>query len=146
MKATVEDLGGFYSGHTDSNGLLNFIFLRADRTTSARSCRVFINHGDNEKRNALAHLIEKRIDQKRDLDSAIDGIVIPSKTSEWFDLDCGKWIPDEPPSTSNEIHSILLKLYLEQRRTNDLLVELLNQQRQPHMIRNRSENMKSQQR
>ena len=40
-------------------------------------------------------------------------------------------MPDEPLSAQDDMHSMLLKHVLEQRRTNDLLTELLRLQKLP---------------
>lgn len=130
IKAKVEDLGGHYSGHADSDGLVEFVFLRESRESSADSaCRVFINHGDEKMRQALAHAIHQRSDLGLSTDSKLAGIELPTSTSTWFDLDHDQWIPDGPPIEQDDMHSLLLKLFLEQRRTNDLLVELLRPQK-----------------
>lgn len=132
IKAKVEDLGGYYSGHADSDGLVDFVFRRAgERATPQPACRVFINHGDDRKRQALAQSIHQRSSWEAPNDCMIAGVEMPTRASAWFDLDHDEWIPDEPVSEQEEMHSMLLKLFLEQRRTNDLLAELLRLQRQP---------------
>ena len=130
IKAKVEDLGGYYSGHADSDGLVDFVFRRAGEGASSQSaCRVFINHGDDKKRQALAQSIEQRSRWRVETDCAIGGIEMPTRDSAWFDLDLDQWVPDEPASEADDMHSMLLKLFLEQRHTNDLLAELLRLQK-----------------
>lgn len=132
IKAKVEDLGGYYSGHTDNDGLVDFVFRREGGGTSSQSaCRVFINHGDDRKRQALAQSIQQRSKRGAGTDCAISGIEMPTRASAWFDLDLDEWIPDEPVSEQDNMHAMLLKIFLEQRRTNDLLAELLRLQRPP---------------
>ncbi|SDH05009.1 MBL fold metallo-hydrolase [Propionivibrio dicarboxylicus] len=132
IRAKVEDLGGYYSGHADSDGLVDFVFRRISRHTIPQSaCRVFINHGDERMRQALAQSIEQRIGFRADTDCSIAGIEVPTRASAWFDLDLDKWISDEPISEMDELRSMLLRLFLEQRRTNDLLAETLKLQRPP---------------
>lgn len=130
IKAKVEDLGGYYSGHADRDGLLDFVFRRDDtHVRSNQACRVFINHGDDEKRQALCQSIQQRSSWRAGTDCVISGVESPTRASGWFDLDLDKWIPDEPICEHDEMHVMLLKLVLEQRRTNDLLGELLKLQR-----------------
>lgn len=130
IRSKIEDLGGFYSGHTDSNGLLDFIFHRASNSGLTQpKCRLFINHGDNSKREALAELIMERAAKGIEGDCLIEGIEMPVQASTWFDLDLGIWIPDDPVSQQDEMQSLLLRIFLEQRRTNDLLAEMLRLQR-----------------
>lgn len=57
VRARIEDLSGFYSGHADRGGLLDFIFRRSGARFERDACTVFINHGDDRKRNALAEAI-----------------------------------------------------------------------------------------
>lgn len=130
VKARIEDLGGFYSGHADSGGLIDFVFRRGEHSAyTSSSCRVFINHGDDQKRSALARAIQQRADWRAPHDCTIDGIEQPARTAGWFDLHTDKWIPDDPVSEQEDMQSLLLKLFLEQRRTNDLLAEILRGQR-----------------
>lgn len=135
IKAHIEDMGGYYSGHTDNDGLVDFVFRReGDGASSQPACRVFINHGDDGKRQALAQSIQQRSTCGADTDCAIAGVEMPTRAYAWFDLDLDEWIPDEPVSEQNDMHSMLLKLILEQRRTNDLLAELLRLQRPPRAV------------
>ena len=130
IRAKTADLGSFYSGHADSDGLLDFVFRRTGNITPLRaSCRVFINHGDDNKRQALIDLIKNRSENLVDGDCLIDGIEMPMRTSKWFDLDIGEWIPDEAATARDDTQSLLLRLVSEQQRTNDLLAELLRLQR-----------------
>ncbi len=137
VHATIEDLGAYYSGHADSEGLLDFIFLREEpEGARANDVRVFLNHGDNSKREALARLINERANKANPEDCRIHSVELPARTSTWFDLDREEWIASEPMETPEDfMQSMLLKIFLEQRRTNDLLAEMLraqqSQQRKP---------------
>lgn len=130
VRAKIEDLGGFYSGHADSVGLLDFLFKRAiAHEVPQPKCRVFINHGDDKKRLALSDLITSRASKRVVGDCAVEGVEIPGRNSGWFDLDRGEWLEHEPVSQHDETQSMLLRLLVEQRRTNDLLSEMLKMQR-----------------
>ena len=130
IAAKVEDLGGFYSGHADSIGLMDFVFRRdGNLSLSGSSCRVFINHGDDKKRNALVQAIQRRASLKDPRDCIINAVEQPTHLSGWFDFDIDEWVVDDPSSAQEDMNSMLLKLLLEQRRTNDLLAEMLRMQR-----------------
>lgn len=130
VRAKIEDLGAFYSGHADSVGLLDFIFQREIHPDAPKpKCRVFLNHGDDRKRRALADLISARGAEALVGDAIIDGVEIPGRNSTWFDLDRCEWMQHEPVSQHDETQTMLLRLFLEQRRTNDLLAEMLKLQR-----------------
>lgn len=130
VRARIEDLGGFYSGHADSSGLLDFIFQRSPAGAGdGGACTVFINHGDDSKRNALAQAIHERSAAQMQGDCVVARVEVPSAESEWFDLDAQAWIADEPVRGEDAMHELLLRMVLEQKRTNDLLAEMLRLQR-----------------
>ena len=127
--ARIEDLGGYYSGHTDIEGLLDFVFHRASTPTQSGSgTRIFVNHGEDSKREALASFIRARAEECLTEDCQITGIELPMLDSTWFDLDQEKWLDPEPIRPQQDIEELVLRLCLEQRRTNDLLSEMLREQ------------------
>ena len=130
VRARIEDLGGFYSGHADSDGLLDFIFQRAPADTmDGSACTVFINHGDDNRRNALAQAIHERNAAQIEGDCPVTRIEVPAAESRWFDLDAQAWVDDEPVRREDAMQELLLRMVLEQKRTNDLLAEMLRVQR-----------------
>lgn len=135
VQARIEDLGGFYSGHADSSGLLDFIFQRSPvNSVGEAACTVFINHGDDQKRNALAQAIHDRNIAKRDGDCGVLRVEVPSAASQWFDLDSGNWVSDERAWGEDDMRGLLLRMLLEQTRTNDLLTEMLRLQRPQRQV------------
>lgn len=119
IKASIFDMRSYYSGHADLEGVLDFVFGGAGRPGSdfRKPATVFINHGNNESREALKAAIERHKpapDQRE-----VDRVIVPYRTSDWFDLDAGQWIN---PSGSTPALEQLLR---EQQRTNLLLEELL---------------------
>jgi Cft2 family RNA processing exonuclease len=126
IRAIVEDVGPYYSGHTDQVGLLDFIFADVGRTQqTAKATTVFVNHGDDEARNVFRSAIMTRATEQRSGDRAVKAIEVPGRDRRWFDLNEGQWLPPEPGSREETRDQLLIRLYMEQRRTNDLLSELL---------------------
>jgi metallo-beta-lactamase family protein len=82
IRASISVLSG-YSEHSDQAGLLKWLFRqREDKWTQAGEV-VFIQHGDDLSREALARAIETRASEIG-LDARP---VIPSDPKTWFDLD-----------------------------------------------------------
>lgn len=129
VRARIEDLIGFYSGHADRGGLLDFIFRRSGARFERDACTVFINHGDDRKRNALAEAIRERIAAEPYGDGRVTKVEVPSAQSQWFDLRTCTWVPDVPARDEDDMPALLLRMVLEQKRTNDLLAELLRLQK-----------------
>lgn len=90
VKATIFDMGRFYSGHADQQELLEYVFDRwNDRK---REFAVFLNHGDYRARRALKKEIEcKHSGMEKAL---LKEVKIPKSSKEWFDLNHdGKKVP-----------------------------------------------------
>jgi metallo-beta-lactamase family protein len=144
--ASIEDLGPYYSGHADQAGLLDFVFSLPASSTGAGSSAgepsqttVFLNHGGNSVREALSAAILERSSQRRVDDRKVSSVELPQRGLQWFDLDGAAWLPPEPFNQQEDPQEFLLRLLMEQRRTNDLLMELiqLNRQRseRPHFVK-----------
>ena len=94
IHARIEKIGG-YSGHSDQNGLLEYLFTN-DEERKYTVPNIFINHGNNDAREALKNAI---ISHSLDLNHAnqIDNLFksnveIPKVSSQFFDLDLKIWI------------------------------------------------------
>jgi hypothetical protein len=58
---------------------------------------------------------------------AIAAVETPSGDPRWFDLEADKWIDEEPSASVSDSDSDILDFILaEQRRTNALLIRLVN--------------------
>lgn len=119
IRARIFDMRSYYSGHADLEGILDFVFSGANLADSDPQVPVivFINHGNNAAREALKMAIEAHVSAPGQ--RALDRVIVPYNTNDWFDLDTGQWIENE-----ND-HPILGQLLREQQRTNLLLEELL---------------------
>lgn len=120
-------LQGFYSGHADQSGLMDYIFKvkSSDRSVlNPKSATVFINHGRHAVRAAFKKAIEVRASEKLQGDRAIDGVETPDDPMHWYDLDADKWLE---PVVETRTDSLLLELIGEQRKTNNLLQRLMEQ-------------------
>jgi len=120
-------LQGYYSGHADQSGLMDFLFKvkTSDKSRLApQPATVFINHGRHAVRTAFKKAIEARASEKLQGDRAIDGVETPDDPMHWYDLDASKWLE---PVVETRTDSLLLDLIAEQRKTNNLLTRLLDQ-------------------
>lgn len=124
IRTGIIDLRGYYSGHADQQGLLDFIFNVAGSgpSSSAKPISVFINHGQHAARKSLESAILSR--ELSDHQRQVKEVLLPDNDA-WFDLDAGTW------STQEEISGVerqLLTLISEQRKTNSLLKQLIDLQ------------------
>lgn len=120
-------LQGYYSGHADQSGLLDFVFkvkTSEKLHQGPRPATVFINHGRHATRAALKNAIEARASNSLPGDRTIDGVEIPGDPMGWYDLDAGKWLETVIETRTD---SLLLDLIAEQRKTNYLLQRLIDQ-------------------
>ncbi|KAB2965080.1 MBL fold metallo-hydrolase [Zoogloea sp.] len=130
IRARVEDVGPYYSGHTDQTGLLDFMFTTSGPAPQGDiATTVFVNHGDNEVRNKLRTAIMARASEKRNVERQVNAVEVPGRDHRWFDLNEDRWLPLEPESPEETRDKLLIQIYMEQRRTNDLLSELLRANR-----------------
>ncbi|MBY0233792.1 MAG: MBL fold metallo-hydrolase [Burkholderiaceae bacterium] len=126
VQAEVADLGPYYSGHADQAGLLDFVFNKGSsgRPWVRYPTRVFINHGNNQAREALKAKIEARIATPHDDDREVLEVLLPPTLPRWYDLDSGLWTEQE---FSDHNQSLLRGLLRQQIQTNHLLKQLLHQ-------------------
>ncbi|WP_417316278.1 MBL fold metallo-hydrolase RNA specificity domain-containing protein [Cycloclasticus pugetii] len=84
VEAWIEALDG-YSAHADQKGLLEWLFERrhADGPIVPAAKKVFIQHGENSQRQALANAVKKlAMENQLEVD-----VCQPSDSGEWFDLE-----------------------------------------------------------
>ena len=89
-----------------------------------KPAKIFINHGRHPIRTAFKKAIEARASNGQQGDRAITGVETPDDPMEWYDLDKDKWLE---PVIETRTDSLLLKLIEEQRKTNYLLQQLMDQ-------------------
>jgi Cft2 family RNA processing exonuclease len=94
VKAEIETLGHFYSGHADQDGLLDFLF-EAKFFKEVYPCTVFLNHGTDQARAGLRDAIFARAGEKRQTDRPIMDVHLPGRQDAWFDLASGQWLLEE---------------------------------------------------
>lgn len=132
IKADIADIGPFYSGHADQSSLVDFLFtVRAKSDDEPQPTRVFLNHGDDRKRKPLAEAIRARA-ARADTESQrlISGIEMPSDDQRWFDLEADAWIEAPGDGIVALLAFFLQELLGEQRKTNELLSQLIQTTRQ----------------
>ncbi|MDP3655212.1 MAG: MBL fold metallo-hydrolase [Rhodoferax sp.] len=123
----IIQLQGYYSGHADQSGLMDFIFKvksSEKMPLDPKPATVFINHGRHAIRTAFRKAIEARASNSLQGDRAINGVETPDDPMGWYDLDAGKWLE---PVIETRTDSLLLELIKEQRKTNHLLQRLMDQ-------------------
>ena len=128
-------LQGYYSGHADQGGLMDFVFkvnssekLRLD----PKPATIFINHGSNVIRTAFKKAIESRAANGLADDRTIAGVETPDDLMGWYDLDACKWLD---PVIESRTDSLILNLIAEQRKTNLLLQRLIDQKNSVEPVR-----------
>lgn len=123
----IINLQGYYSGHADQRGLMDFIFqIRNSEkiTLNSKPATIFINHGRHAIRTVFKKAIEARASNSLQGDRTINGVETPDDPMGWYDLDAGKWLE---PVIESRTDSLLLKLIEEQRKTNYFLQRLVDQ-------------------
>ena len=97
IMATVVDLSGFFSGHADRGGLLDFIFSKNSSHQYLALKRVFLVHGDNQARQELCRAIEHETQSLSTSKRQVERVEMPNPENRWFDLDKNKWVWDFHP-------------------------------------------------
>ncbi len=113
LMAKIVDLSGFYSGHADCNGLLDYLLHKDSEHEFSTVKRVFLNHGEQNAREQLKHAISTRVHERRCDDRGIEGVELPLPNGAWFDLVRDRWVREwhpvaEPPNEAFEIGMNLL--------------------------------------
>lgn len=131
VTSKVIQLQGYYSGHADQEGLLDFVFrlVASDAGTELRRpATVFLNHGQHAARKALKDAIDARKATPQEGDRPVSNVELPDHRGHWYDLNLKEWVQPELQSQSDRL---LQELLTEQRKTNQLLRQLLDQR---HML------------
>jgi metallo-beta-lactamase family protein len=92
VKAVVENLGEFYSGHTDEDGLIDFM-LTNDTAKQVPELSIILNHGDRVGREAMKRRIEQATTETHAglVRRSVKAVHLPDWNSGWFDLEAGEW-------------------------------------------------------
>lgn len=92
VKAAVENLGEYYSGHTDEDGLIDFM-LTNDTGKQVPPLSIILNHGDRVGREALKQRIDQVIAESNGAPSRrpVRAVHLPDWNDGWFDLVAGEW-------------------------------------------------------
>lgn len=127
IKATIADIGAYYSGHADQTALVDYVLeLRAKEDAPRRATRVFLNHGDDRKRAALADAIQTRAKNTEETGQReISAVELPGDELRWFDLEADRWLELEHVPVDHQEDDTLKAILVEQRKTNQLLADLL---------------------
>ncbi|QEN03341.1 hypothetical protein EW093_01005 [Thiospirochaeta perfilievii] len=89
VKSKIINMSAYYSGHADKDALLDFIYNNP-KEPRKEEIQVFLNHGDNDSRKELAHLIdEKNCTFNPDASKTI--IPMKNDSKKWYNLSDRKW-------------------------------------------------------
>lgn len=125
FQAKLIQAQGYYSGHADRDGLIDFVFSVIGTSETERMPRpatVFLNHGQHAARRGLKEAIEVRRNNAMNGDREISSIELPDDSGRWYDLNEKKWLDPELESNTD---TLIRELLIEQRRTNMLLQQLV---------------------
>jgi len=105
IKAQCSLVSEFYSGHADGPSICRYILGGNSDSLSQPPKRVFLIHGEDDKRRELQNLFNEKI-----INAGIKNynslIQCPSQESPWFDCEKNKWLVTRPTKLSL---SILIK-------------------------------------
>lgn len=124
IHAQIIDVGGYYSGHADQSGLLQYIFTdhKLPAEEGDKATTVFLNHGTKQSREMLKEAIEVHVPGA--LERKVAKVEF-ADSSRWYSLDLHEWIDPpapEPAFSDNGWHVLVA----EQKRTNTLLERLID--------------------
>ena len=97
IRASVVDLSGFYSGHADHGGLMDFIINKNSSLPYQTLKRMFLVHGDNQARHKLGQAIEQQTKCTNGGKRQVERVEMPSPGNLWFDLNKNRWVSEYHP-------------------------------------------------
>jgi len=108
IRASIGRLTG-YSAHADQASLLGWLFHEFDGQPRAAGRTVFLTHGNETARRALAAAVEDKVA------SGIFGpvsVIAPASTDGEYDLDRGAWKADldEPFATADDVGGLRARI------------------------------------
>ena len=105
VKAQCSHISEFYSGHADGPSICRYILEDNLASQAQLPKRIFLTHGDDDKRRELQNLLNLKI-----VNSGITNynsvVQCPSLGSPWFDCEKNKWLVNKVTKLSL---SILIK-------------------------------------
>jgi metallo-beta-lactamase family protein len=92
IKATIMDLGRFYSGHADQAGLVKFALWKdSPKYAYAPLRRIFLNHGEQSSREALKQALTDFARTQPESSRSLESVELPNRDAGWFDLKTNAW-------------------------------------------------------
>ena len=105
VKAQCSLVSEFYSGHADGPSICRYILGGNSVSLSQPPKRIFLIHGEDDKRRELQNLFIEKINNAG-IKNCNSLIQCPSQESPWFDCEKNKWLVTKPTKLSL---SILIK-------------------------------------
>lgn len=132
IKATIMDLGRFYSGHADQAGLVKFALVKdSPRYTYAPLRRIFLNHGEQASREDLKRALLDFSSDQKDVSRTVEAIELPNRDAGWFDLTSNEWTDDIEPRIDGT-NALISGLYRRVRALEAEVRELRGLQSEHH--------------
>jgi hypothetical protein len=125
VKATITDLGRFYSGHADQQSLVKFA-LHKDAGARYRYeplRRIFLNHGDQPSREALKSALIDYATENGATSRELRAVELPKRNAGWFDLGRDTWTEEAEPEVDG-LETVVAALQRKVQRLESELAEL----------------------
>ncbi len=125
VKATITDLGRFYSGHADQQSLVKFA-LHKDAGARYRYeplRRIFLNHGDQPSREALKSALIDYATENAATSRELGAVELPKRNAGWFDLGRDTWTEEVEPEVDG-LETVVAALQRKVQRLERELAEL----------------------
>lgn len=123
VKATVMDLGKFYSGHADQSGLVKFALHKDAPYPFAPLRRIFLNHGEQSSRETLKAALLDYAENHPTNSRQLTAVELPNRHAGWFDLNRDTWTDDIKPSVDG-LEGVVMALHRKIRRLEDDVADL----------------------
>ncbi|MCU0793010.1 MAG: MBL fold metallo-hydrolase [Opitutaceae bacterium] len=124
VKATIVDLGKYYSGHADQAGLVKYALHKDDpKYRYASLKRVFLNHGEQSSRLALREALLEHATTHAAISRAVEGVELPKRGDGWFDLLKNEWSVD-PEIAVDGADALIASLFRKVAKLEQEITEL----------------------
>ena len=126
IKATIIDLGRFYSGHADQSGLVKFALYKDDPKYIYEPLRrIFLNHGEQSSREDMRTALLKYAQANAADSRVLETVELPKRGAGWFNLISNSWVDDLEPSVDGN-EALISGLFRKVQRLESELKELRN--------------------
>jgi len=93
----VHDLSGYYSGHADEDGLIDYLLRKDSPKPFADIETVILNHGTQKAREALRDRIVTETKKANEDYRRVKAVITPFASHGWFDCKSNRWLLEYHP-------------------------------------------------